>query len=190
MKARLLAVAVLILTLSFSLQVQAQAMDPEAVVKALYDAYNAGDTDALKALYADDAVVNLVDWEEVLVGDQIHEMIEGLVASHFAVELDSIEVDGSTVTVTMRAWADDSRELGIAPLVSTDIFELKDGMIASQTSTLDDDSRDKLMAAMAGMPETGGTHHPSPVIPLVLGCLLVASAGGVALLRSRLDRQT
>jgi ketosteroid isomerase-like protein len=128
---------------------------PEAVVTALYEAFNAGDVHAVKALYADDAVVHFPDWDETNTGaEEIHPWVEALVADNFAVEVKSLQVEGDTVTATFSAWADPSRGLGIAPLAATDVYTVKDGKIASQTSTLTEESSAKLMAAMAAAQST------------------------------------
>ena len=45
-----------------------QETDPAVVVNAAMDAWNAGDVDALKGLFADDAVVYFPDWDETISG--------------------------------------------------------------------------------------------------------------------------
>jgi hypothetical protein len=153
--------------------VYAQESDPATVINAANDAWNAGDADALKALYADDA---------------IDEWIEGLVASNFAIEPESIQVEGDKVTIVAKAWADESRALGIAPLVTTDVYTVEAGLITSQTSTLTEESAAKLMAAMAAMepetmPETGGEAFAGYGILVALGGLSVLGGLGLTLRR-------
>ena len=159
---------------------------PEAVVTALYEAFNAGDVHAVKALYADDAVVHFPDWDETYTGaEEIHPWVEALVADNFAVEVESLQVEEDTITATISAWADPSRELDIAPLVSTDVCTVKDGRIASQTSTLTEESQAKLMAAMAALPETGGAAFPTYALIMALGGLAILGGLGLQLLRRR-----
>ena len=123
---------------------------PEAVVNAAMDAWNAGDVAALKALFADDAVACFPDWgEECTTGaEEIGVWIKELVAVNFSIEPESIEMEGDTVTVVAKVWADPTRELGVAPLVTTDVYTVENGKITSQTSTLTEESASKLMEAM------------------------------------------
>jgi len=123
---------------------------PEAVVNAAIDAWNAGDVDTLKSLFADDAVAYFPDWGDTETGaEEIGAWIEGLAAANFVIEPESIEVEGDTVTVVAKVWADPTRELGVAPLVTIDVYTAENGKITSQTSTLTEESAAKLMEAMA-----------------------------------------
>ncbi|MGD8462331.1 MAG: nuclear transport factor 2 family protein [Anaerolineae bacterium] len=181
----------LLVVFALPVALHAQESDPATVINAANDAWNAGGADALKALYADDAIVSFPDWGEVITGrEQIDEWIEGLVASNFVIEPESIQVEGDTVTVVAKAWADESRALGIAPLVTTDVYTVQGGLITSQTSTLTEESAAKLMASMAAMepetmPETGGQALPLSGALLALGGM--AFLGGLSLLRPSLS---
>ena len=76
---------------------------PEAVVNAAIDAWNAGDVDTLKSLFADDAVAYFPDWGDTETGaEEIGAWIEGLAAANFVIEPESIEVEGDTVTVVAK----------------------------------------------------------------------------------------
>ena len=180
-------VLVVLLLVVFALPVAlyAQETDPATVISAANDAWNAGDVDTLKALYADDATVAFPDWGDFLTGrEQIDEWIEGLVASNFVIEPESVAVEGDTVTVVAKAWADESRAAGIAPLVTIDVYTVESGLITSQTSTLTDESAAKLMAAMAAMepealPETGSQSLPISGALLVLGGMAVVAGWGM-----------
>jgi len=170
MKTHLIAITTLVLVLALPVALYAQKTDPAAVVTALYEAFNAGDVDAVKALYADDAVVHFPDWDETYTGaEEIHPWVEELVAASFAVEVESLQVE----------------EDDIAPLVSTDVCTVKDGRIASQTSTLTEESQAKLMAAMAALPETGGAAFPTYALIMALGGLAILGGLGLQLLRRR-----
>ena len=124
---------------------------PESVVKTAISAWNAGDVDTLKSLYSDEAVVCFPDFDEACPSgaEEIGVWIEGLVALNFVIEVESLEVDGDTTTVMANVWADPSRELGIAPLETIDVYTVQNGVITSQTSTLTEESQADLMAAMA-----------------------------------------
>lgn len=187
MKTRVMAIAVLVTVLAVPAALHAQETDPAAVVSAVYDAFNAGDVDALAALYADDAVVEFPDWGDTYTGaEEVDAWVEELVASHFAVEIETLQVDGDTVTARIKAWADPSRALGIAPLISIDVYTVADGKITSQTSTLTDESAEKLQAAMAALPQTGGPSGTA-TLPAWLGIgglLLLALGLGMGLRRA------
>ncbi|MGD2178229.1 MAG: nuclear transport factor 2 family protein [Anaerolineae bacterium] len=137
------------------------AAERVAVINAVNEAWNAGDVEALETLFAEDAVACFPDWgDECTTGaEEIAAWIEGLVASNFVIEPDSIEVEGDTVTVVAEVWADATRELGIAPLVTTDAYTVEGGQITSQTSTLTEESATKLMEAMAAV-----ASQPSAVV--------------------------
>lgn len=174
-------VLMVLLVFAFPMALNAQESDPVAVINAANEAWNAGNIETLKALYAGDAAACFPDWgDECTTGaEEIGIWIEELVAANFVIEPESVKVEGNTVTVVAKVWADPSRAMGIAPLVTTDVYTVEGGLITSQTSTLTEESAAKLMAAMAAMepetmPETGG-----PAIP-VSGALL--AFGGLAIL--------
>lgn len=126
-------------------------VSPEDVVNAVNEAWNAGDVEALKSLFAEDAVACFPDWgDECTAGTrEIADWIEELVASGFVIKPESISVEGDTVTVVAQVWADPTRELGIAPLVTQDVYTVEGGQITSQTSTLTEESAGQLVEAMA-----------------------------------------
>ncbi len=190
MKTRIILIIALVIALTLPAALQAQETDPEAVVTALYEAFNAGDVNAIAALYADDAVVRFPDDDETLTGaEEIHPWIEWLVGVNFAIEAVNVQVEGDTVTLAIRTWADPTRELGIAPLEGTDVYIVKDGKITSQVSTFTAESNAKIQAALAAlpppetMPETGGVALPAYVLALALGSLTLLSGLGLALRR-------
>jgi ketosteroid isomerase-like protein len=119
------------------------------IVNGALRAWNAGDVAALKALFADNAAVCFPDWgEECTTGTgAIGAWIEELVALNFSIEPESLESQGNTVTVVAKVWADPTRALGVAPLITTDVYTVEDGKITGQTSTLSEDSSTKLMTA-------------------------------------------
>jgi hypothetical protein len=189
MKSRFVLVA-LIAVFTLSATLSAQEADPVTVVNAANDAWNAGDVDTLKSLYADDATVSFPDWGDVLNGrEQIDAWIDGLVASNFRIEPESVEAEEDTVIVVAKVWADESRATGIAPLVTTDVYTVQDGLITSQTSTLSEDSAAKLMAVLAAaepetMPETGAPTFAVYGALVALGAVCVLGGLGVMLRRS------
>ena len=185
----LLAMAALAMMLVLPFPLHAQETDPEAVVNALFEAFNAGDVDAIAAFYADDAVVRFPDENETLTGaEEIRPWIEELAAMDFAIEATSIQVENDTVTVAIKTWADPTRELGIAPLEGTDVYIVKDGKIASQTSAYTEESNAKIQAALATLPESGGVAFRGYLLVTVLGGLAILSGLGLVLRRRHLLR--
>ena len=124
---------------------------PEEVIRAVNEAWNAGDVETLKTLFAENGAVCFPDWgDECTRGaEEIGAWIEELVAQNFAIEPESVEVTGDTVTVVAEVWADPTRELGIAPLVTKDVYTVAGGQITRQTSMLTEESAAKMMEAMA-----------------------------------------
>jgi ketosteroid isomerase-like protein len=124
---------------------------PEDVIRGANEAWNAGDVETLKTLFAEDAVACFPDWgDECTRGaGEIAAWIEELVAANFVIEPQSVEVEGDTVTVVAEVWADPTRELGVAPLVTQDVYTVEGGQIIRQTSTLTEESAAKMMEAMA-----------------------------------------
>jgi ketosteroid isomerase-like protein len=195
-KSRVLILMVFVLMLTVPAALFAQEADPEAVINTAVDAWKAGDVATLKALYSDGAVLCFPDWGDDCAtvpaqsAEELGVWIEELVAANFVIEPESIEVEGDTVTLVAKVWADPTRALGIAPLVTTDVYTVQDGMITRQASTLDEESAAKLAAAMAAMepetmPETGGGAIPAYGVLVALGGLVVL--GGMSLLRRTLS---
>jgi len=159
----------------------AQETDPEAVIAALIQAVNAGDIEAALALFADDASVTIVppppgmETGTFTGPEEIRGWLEGLKAMNVKIELEILQVDGGTVTARNVFWADMMQPLGIGPLVAMDVYTVSDGRLTSLTSTLTDESLAEMQAAMAALPETGGT---TPIGTL----LLWLGAGGLLLL--------
>ena len=70
MKTRVTVLVALIVLLVLPAAIYAQETDPEAVVKAFFEAFNAGDVDSAVAYYADDAVWHLQPFYEPYVGKE------------------------------------------------------------------------------------------------------------------------
>ena len=130
---------------------------PDIIINDAMDAWNAGDAAALKILFADNATVCFPDWgDECTTGtEEVGGWIEELMAANFFIEPESLEVEGGTVTVIAKVWADPTRALDIAPLVTTDVYTVQNGKITNQTSMLNEESASKLMSAMADVQTSG-----------------------------------
>jgi uncharacterized protein (TIGR02246 family) len=187
--ARLL-VAVLAVWLASAAGAAAQATDPAAVAIAFETALNAGDADALLALFADDAVIT-TQTTTAAGREQVRAFLRGLVAARFRVEsVADRRVAGATETHTALVSTEDWKRLGIAPLEATAEVVVRDGKIASFAVTYTPASLAKLRAATARaapaqLPRSGGPTTP-------LGAAAGLGAGltllGVALGRRRRSR--
>ncbi|MBL7183251.1 MAG: nuclear transport factor 2 family protein [Anaerolineae bacterium] len=193
MKTRLITIATLVLVLALPVALYAQETDPASVVTALYEACNAGDVDAALALFTDDAVVKLVPAlppgsPDTYTGkEELRAWLEGLVAMNWEGEFEILQVEGDTVTTRLTSWADPTREIGIAPLVATEVYTVQDGKIKGFTWTLSDESLAKVQAALAALPVTGGAAPSiySSALLMALGGLAILVGLGLALLRRR-----
>lgn len=94
-------------------------------------------------------------------------------------------MEGDTVTARTKTWSDPTREMGVAPLVATEVYIVQDGKITSLTYTPTEESVAKLQAAMAALPVTGGAASPSYALVMAFGGLAILSGLGLALLRRR-----
>jgi hypothetical protein len=186
MKIRIMILIMLVLTLILPATLQAQETDSVAVLSALEGALNAGDVEAAMALFTDDAVVSLALFDETYAGTQeIRAWFEELVAGNFELHLEVLEVDGYTVTTKTTTWIDFTREMGIAPLVATEIYTFQDGKITGFIWTPTDETASKIQAVLATLPETGGVALPTYALATILGTLAIISGLSLALLRRR-----
>jgi hypothetical protein len=150
MKKLCLALIVLLIAL---LGCQAQPK-PEEILADMADALNAGDVDATMAFFADDAVVKLVPAlppgspGTYTGAEEIRSWFEELVAGNFEIDVEVVDVDGDTVTTRTSTWMDDTRELGIAPLVATETYTIRDGKIRGFTWAMSEESLAKVQAAL------------------------------------------
>ena len=177
-----LAITIALLALPFALY--AQETDPASLC---YDAerlaaFGNGDFDTLLAVWADDAVQTIVvgDSVETYTGkDEIRAYWEELLAGGFSMEATVQSVEGNTVTAESKTWSNDTRALGVAPLVGTEVCVVQDGKIQSMTWTMSEASLAALGAALAALPQTGGESLPDYAWLMVLGGL--AFAGGIGI---------
>jgi hypothetical protein len=180
MKTRIIVMAVLVVMLALPMALYAQETDPESIVRAAGDALVAGDVDAALANLTDDVVVTIIPPPEgttgVLTGkEETRAWYEQLVAWNFEAEFSNFQVVGNKATWTTKACADPFRALGICPLEYHAEAVFEGGKIKSYTDTMTPESLEKLQAAMAALPVTGGS-NPTGTLPLWLG------VGGLLLL--------
>ena len=185
MKTRMLFLMVLAVMLILPAAIYAQETNPEAVVAAFFEAFNASDVESSVAYYADDAVWHIVPFHEPYTGmEEIRTACEAMVAKHAVVEYEILQVEGDTVA--LRNWyADDSvRALGLK-LEANQEITVRDGKIVSNIWIATGESIAAYQAAMAALPVTGGAALPIDVLVTALGGLAVAGSLGLRFLRRR-----
>lgn len=176
-----LAIAISLLWVPFALY--AQETDPVQVCYGpAYEAFLAGEQACDPAIWAEDAVQTSImgDMVTTYAGvDQICAHFEELLASGFTMEVTVQSVEGGTVTSESKVWDNDTRALGVAPLIGTEVCVVEDGKIKSLTWTMSEASLAALGAALAALPQTGGEPLPGYAWITALGGLALAAGLGI-----------
>lgn len=130
----------------------AGADDPATVVAKLLEALNTGNVPAALALLADDVV--FTGSGGVTTGKlQVQPILQaGATQNRRIVRVGESKVDGERVTQLDRVTSDENRQLGIDFLEYVDVFVVKNGMVASFTSTITPESDAKRQKAAGGPP--------------------------------------
>ncbi len=142
-------------TLSDESLVELQAA---STVMAQIEPWNAGDIAKAMELYAEDAVVKFSPVltpgspDQYSGTDELQAWFEELKTMNFELKLEIINVDGNVVTTRTETWVDPTRQLGIAPLVATEVYTVENGQIQGWTWTLSDESLAEFEAAIAALP--------------------------------------
>jgi hypothetical protein len=159
--------AITIALLVVPLVLYAQETDPVQVCYGpAYEAFVAGEQACDPAIWAEDAVQTSIIGEELLV-------------SGFTMEITVQSVEDSTVTSESKVWDNDTRALGVAPLIGTEVCVVEDGKINSLTWTISDASLAALGAALSALPQTGGEGLPGQAWVVVLGGVALTAGLGV-----------
>lgn len=188
MKARMILWVVLIVVLILPISLYAQETGPgEVCYGPSYEAWLAEGTVDMD-VWAEDAVQTTVVGDMVTIysgREEIRGHLEELRADEgFAMEVTVLSVEGNTVTAESRVWDSDTRALGVAPLVATEVCTVEDGRAKSITWTMSEESLVALGAALAALPQTGREAYPIYAWVLVVsGVALVAGFGFKALRR-------
>lgn len=181
--------AITIALLVVPLALYAQETDPVQVCYGpAYEAFVAGEQACDPAIWADDAVQTSImgDMVTTYAGvDQICAHFEELLASGFTMEVTVQSVEGGTVTSESKVWDNDTRALGVAPLVGTEVCVVENGQIKSLTWTISEASLAALGAALAALPQTGGEPPPDYAWIMALGGLVITAGLGVGCLGRR-----
>ncbi|MEZ4866590.1 MAG: nuclear transport factor 2 family protein [Caldilineaceae bacterium] len=132
----------------------AQDSDPEAIYRAAYAAFNAGDIEGGMALIADDVVGVLLppppDVAPAQIGKEAFQAVmEDALATNMHWELSDFHVSGETASYAVSLAADDIfAELGVYPLEFTGFVVVRDGLIVSEVWSMNADSRAKIDKAL------------------------------------------
>jgi hypothetical protein len=137
------------------------------IVEVMAKSLNAGDVEGALAYFTDNATVKLngvpPDMPDGYRGKtRIRQWFKDLLAAHFEIKVEVQKVEGDTVTSKTSTWQDTTRQLGVAPLVATEVYEIKNGKIASLTWTISPESLAKLQAALPA-PTPAPTKSTAPL---------------------------
>lgn len=81
--------------------------------------------------------------------EQIRAILEENIASHFQQEVEISTVVGDVIDARTKTWHDFTRQIGVAPMEATEVYQIRDGKIATYTWTLTEDSAIRLKTALA-----------------------------------------
>lgn len=130
---------------------------PGTVIEAYLAAVNAGDLEAILALYADDAVHVFLPTPDGSAGvclgkEQFRMWYEQSLANGDRVELQdgTLAVDGNQATFLVQISSEPWRKLGVESLAAKTDLVVIDGRIATHLVTLTPDSVRTLQAARSG----------------------------------------
>jgi len=144
------------------------------VILRMADRINAGDIEGSLDYFADDAIVYLAGFPptgiEIYKGvDQIRRLWQDSVDNHFEWEVNITSVSGDIhgiVNAKTKTWHDFTRQLEVAPLEYTEVFEVKDGKIVSYGSWLTEESLARFRPAFEAVMPPEPTAEP-PSVPAV-----------------------
>ncbi len=130
------------------------APEPHEVVERFAAAVSAGETFAAYALLSQGAVWSEHDlfWRIASSQQDVRQRLRELIAANARIELevDAVLADGSMVIVAERLWSDDVPD-DLAPLRSTTLYLVQQGLVRGITRALSAEQRDALLAnAMVG----------------------------------------
>jgi hypothetical protein len=165
--------------------------NPEIVLN-MVERLNAGDVEGSLAYFADDAKAYLIGFPptgiEIYVGkNQIRSLWEDSANNHFQWEVNIAGTSGNEVNVDTKTWHDFTRQLGVAPLEYSDVYEVKDGKITTYGSWLTEASLARFMPAFAELMPPEPT--PTPALESPGTAMTVTIAGGTCTTDSPLTLQ-
>jgi hypothetical protein len=124
------------------------------IIEAMVERMNAGDVEGSLTYFADDATAYIIGLPptgmEVYAGkEQIRALWQDSVANHFQWEVSITGTSGNIVNVKAKTWHDFTRQLGVAPLEYSDVYEVKDGKIITYGTTITADALAEFEPAFA-----------------------------------------
>jgi hypothetical protein len=137
------------------------------------ESLNGGDLEKLLTYWADDAtfyIFGLPPYGSELVQGQeaLRTEFADEIANHQRLEVKIESVKDGIITTREKTWHDFTRQLGVAPLEATGVYQIKDGQIANYAWTLNQESADQLKAAFyeAMPPEEAAPVNTAAVTPV------------------------
>lgn len=136
------------------------------------------------AYWADDAIwyalgLPPTGFETIVGKEALRTEFENEIAAHLTWEIDPQSVVGNVVTSHDTTWLDFTRQIGVAPVGATGQYLVENGKVVEYTWTVDPESLDKLMVALAEMPAEPPTEPAAAApLPAPASALTVTIAGG------------
>ena len=114
---------------------------------------NAGEVERALAYWADEASINLVGMplevrDSYHGKEQVRLWFKCLVAKHFQIRVKVIKVQGDIVATRTESRSDLTRQMGIAALITTEVYVVNEGKIARLTLTIPPGSRLRFTSAL------------------------------------------
>jgi hypothetical protein len=136
-----------------------------AAVVGYAERLNAGDMDGALAFFDDNAVFYILGlppegFERLNGKEQIGDMFEENIASHFKMEVKVLSAVDNVVTAHVTTWHDFTREIGAAPIEATSIYVIKDSKITSGSWQVSGESLARLKTVLAEMEAEGPASLP------------------------------
>ena len=127
---------------------------PAQAVTESAQLFNEGKMEASLAYFADDAVYKLIglppNLPDIHTGKgELRAWFKEMFADQFQLQVEIVNVEGETVTTKTLSWSNTTRNLGVAPLVASEVYLVKDDQIAHVTWTIEPESQAKFVQAMA-----------------------------------------
>jgi ketosteroid isomerase-like protein len=118
---------------------RALGSDPEALARAVNEAMSAGDLEAVLALYADDAVLDLGALGRISAKEELRGFFQHSFSQNATWETSDYQVEGNAVTFKSRYSSDMMSSLGVT-MEATEVIAIENGKIATDTWTATDES--------------------------------------------------
>jgi len=128
--------------------------EKENVITAMADALSAGDVEATMALFTDDAILkssfgDALPPDSTIGKEQVRLSMEYMVENNFKIQIEILLVLGDIAVTRTKTWIDETRQLGIAPLVYIEIYPFQDGKIKGFISIATDETVAKIKDALS-----------------------------------------